>query len=625
MPSDNTFEDKWQEFEAAVRSSPSVADDVMRRIAEKPIPARRRRSTRSLAMAACAAAILGIAGVTIASWIVADGPDGDTAALDPADRHAPRPTEDETPPEQTQHEGTGPRLYTPGFPDLPRAGDVATDQLDGRQETVVGTQPGSDAGVGRLTPLPNARDGERAIRVPMPNTGPDGRTGAKPFGRPSIAPAGGPDGRHGELFLEEPAQARPDAAETARSPDRELKKRRFPWGERVEGLQCRLRAEKTVWTISELKRPGGAVRCKVDFRNRSDQAWSYLYPQVANQHVEWDGRWHRMIRRIPAYMRPLPPGEVVRDVDCSIGANVILAADDSPDQSKADLAIGWHTVRTAIHFSSGDRTVKVVSNPVKIQIVRASGPAETPKGRAAASSTEPPQDEPPIEPPPLKDEPPTDAPPPVSETKAPPTEPPPPRRRKQRQKRELPWGEQVEGLQCRLRAEKTAWTISELKRPGGAVRCKVDFRNRSDGTWSYLHPQAAEQHVEWDGRWHRTIRLIPATMRPLPPGEVVRDVDCSIGADVIWAADVSPGPSKAKPAIGWHTVRTAVHFSSGDRKIKVVSNPVEIESVASDEGRATVQASLLSLAGPMYGGRPTGAPIPRERASAAAHWPCKPH
>ena len=105
-----------------------------------------------------------------------------------------------------------------------------------------------------------------------------------------------------------------------------------------------------------------------------------------------------MIRLIPAIMRPLPPGEVVRDVDCSVDADVIWAADDSPGPSKARPVVGWHTVRTAIHFSSCDRIVKVVSNPVKIRIVDASELAGTRRGQETEPSTDPPQDEP-IEPP----------------------------------------------------------------------------------------------------------------------------------------------------------------------------------------------------------------------------------
>jgi type II secretion system protein G len=223
---------------------------------------------------------------------------------------------------------------------------------------------------------------------------------------------------------EEAPRAPTAAAGTARSEEKGPKQE-LPWGEPVEGLQCRLRADKVTWTLSELKQPGGAVRCKVDFRNRSNVAWSYLHPPLASQHVEWDGKWHVMRRRIPATLRPLEPGEAVRDVDFFVGADVIWAANDSPDRAEPNLAIGWHTIRAAIGFESGDRQIKVVSNPVKIRIIGAHAPPRPHQKQTVTPPAEPTEDEPPTEPPPLTNELPRDAPPHVSEPGAPAKEPSP--------------------------------------------------------------------------------------------------------------------------------------------------------------------------------------------------------
>ena len=137
MSSNKTFADKWREFEAAVSSAPSVADDVMRHIEEKPIPARRREWSRSLAaMAACAVAIVCVLGVTIAVWAVIGARDRDTVALNSANDHLPRPIEKDassshphTVPhrngeprsDQTQDVGSSPKVFTPMTPDPSRS------------------------------------------------------------------------------------------------------------------------------------------------------------------------------------------------------------------------------------------------------------------------------------------------------------------------------------------------------------------------------------------------------------------------------------------------------------------------------------------------------------------------
>jgi len=199
MPSDKTFEDKWQKFEAAVSSAPSVADDVMRHIEERPIPVRRRQWVRSPAMVACAATILGIVGVTVAAWIVAGGRDRDTVALHSAnstDRQLPR-SADVIPLEQTQDEGSGQEhFHEAASVDPPLAGDVENDSVDRHLGDVVSTQPGAAPGAVRLTPSPDTTDGQaRETRVPIPNTHPERRDGREPFGLPAVGTAGSPDGR----------------------------------------------------------------------------------------------------------------------------------------------------------------------------------------------------------------------------------------------------------------------------------------------------------------------------------------------------------------------------------------------------------------------------------------------
>ena len=91
MRNDRTFEDKLQRFEAAISSAPSVADDVMQRVRDKPIPVRRRRWTHRPATMACAVSVVCLVGAVIGGWIVAGGRDSVNVALNSGDQHSSEP------------------------------------------------------------------------------------------------------------------------------------------------------------------------------------------------------------------------------------------------------------------------------------------------------------------------------------------------------------------------------------------------------------------------------------------------------------------------------------------------------------------------------------------------------
>jgi len=165
------------------------------------------------------------------------------------------------------------------------------------------------------------------------------------------------------------SQAPTAAAETAQSEEKGPE-RESPWGEPVEGLQCRLRAEKVIWTLSEMNQQrGGGALLKVDFRNGSRQAWQYSHPPAAFLDIQWDGTWHHLSLPTAATSRLLRPGQVVENVSYTLGGDLMYGGDDASTSLAGSFTVGPHTVRVASQFLSGEMRVKVVSNPLKIEIV----------------------------------------------------------------------------------------------------------------------------------------------------------------------------------------------------------------------------------------------------------------
>ncbi len=70
MKDDSVLHDTLQQLQTEVTSTPSIVDDVMRRIEQKPMPARCRGWNRTKVVAVCTAAAACLA-VAIGVWIVA--------------------------------------------------------------------------------------------------------------------------------------------------------------------------------------------------------------------------------------------------------------------------------------------------------------------------------------------------------------------------------------------------------------------------------------------------------------------------------------------------------------------------------------------------------------------------
>ena len=160
------------------------------------------------------------------------------------------------------------------------------------------------------------------------------------------------------------------------------------WGRAVEGVQVRLRADKSTWT------EGAEPQFSADVRNlgtrnllvyRAGRFWT-------SSELEIDGRWYR--RPLPEHNYRPPLSDLVpgRQFDkILVNLRRGWSAVDSPSQDAGEtgvtlsdgqlkLAPGKHTIRVAPTMPlNGDRPgdhVRAISNPVEIEIVPVEPAAE---------------------------------------------------------------------------------------------------------------------------------------------------------------------------------------------------------------------------------------------------------
>ena len=134
------------------------------------------------------------------------------------------------------------------------------------------------------------------------------------------------------------------------------------WGEAVEGVQCRLWADKFVWKHRE------TPIFKADVRNNGMRE---LFVARAQQlcELQFDGQWYWWTGEIAVKSSAFGPGRQYNDIPISLVENWRSKEGYKP----LKLDAGKHTVRVAfianpIGKNSGP-AVRVVSNPVEIEIL----------------------------------------------------------------------------------------------------------------------------------------------------------------------------------------------------------------------------------------------------------------
>jgi len=145
----------------------------------------------------------------------------------------------------------------------------------------------------------------------------------------------------------------------------------------------------------------------------------------------------------------------------------------------------------------------------------------------------------------------------------------------------LPWGEAVKGVQCRLRAKRSAWQVGQWP------DLQADLRNRGKRKltmgvcpWSW--------DIQCDGVWYHAAARYSGDIRILSiePGRQENGIPLYVEARWHWRSKARNRPLALKT--GKHTMRVAFRVAlAGLGDCMVVSNPVAIEVVPAGKGPAT--------------------------------------
>ena len=207
-----------------------------------------------------------------------------------------------------------------------------------------------------------------------------------------------------------------------------------PWGEVVNGVRVRLRASRTAWSATDVP------TFTIDLTSEKERPLPYG-PVHDEFQLQFDGTWYR---HVGPDIRSLAPSPATRREGIHLALSP-RAWRQTPGGPLLDLVPGRHTVRVAFLVADGGgegrEPARAVSNAVEIDIV----PAE-------------------------------------ARLKAPDQEP--------------AWGEQVENLQCRIRAEKAAWTAGTVPKLFGDLRVY-------DMSFPALATASENWEIEIDGKWHK--------------------------------------------------------------------------------------------------------------------------
>ncbi|MHC4559344.1 MAG: HEAT repeat domain-containing protein [Planctomycetota bacterium] len=291
------------------------------------------------------------------------------------------------------------------------------------------------------------------------------------------------------------------------------------WGESVEGLQVWLRTDKMVWRMGE------TPTFSLDLRNNGKKVFNYVRIMEAHCRIEYDGQWYIWADpiMISAPTWPLRPGI---QVNGAIKVKLVKSwGIKMGGKERLELTPGRHMVR--VRFTPGGGEVQAVSNPVEIEILAVGVKPAIMEG--------------------------------VKQIDV------------------LSWGEAVEGVQCRLRADKQIWKTNET------VTFKADIRNQGNKRWG-IGPERWKRkfcEVEFDGAWHSW--PYPASVH-LPDGVLQENHQFN---DVLIPLDERLGGVNVTP--GRHVVRVAFFREPVNPANRVVSKPVEIEILPTEKSDVQVE------------------------------------
>jgi hypothetical protein len=130
----------------------------------------------------------------------------------------------------------------------------------------------------------------------------------------------------------------------------------------------------------------------------------------------------------------------------------------------------------------------------------------------------------------------------------------------------IPWSEAVEGLQCRLRADRAVWKVGELP------TFRLDVRDLGKRDLE-MHAAQAACKLEIDGAWFDWQGPVSILGGTWPAGREYEDFEVRVTLEARW--ERGNKPIELKP--GKHKVRVAYVTLDRKQPVRVVSNAVEIQ------------------------------------------------
>ncbi len=156
----------------------------------------------------------------------------------------------------------------------------------------------------------------------------------------------------------------------------ELKPRPGAWGTAVEGVHCRLRADKLEWKV------GDTLTFKADVWNRGERELLVCQSQSLCE-LEFDGQWYAWAGEVDVKSSGFGPGRHYGDIPIALDEHWQSKQDHKP----LPLSVGEHSVYVAFTAPSAkpgeEAPVRFISNRVEIEIVPAE-PSLPPTGQPAA-------------------------------------------------------------------------------------------------------------------------------------------------------------------------------------------------------------------------------------------------
>ena len=294
------------------------------------------------------------------------------------------------------------------------------------------------------------------------------------------------------------------------------------WGQGEKGIQARMCPLRSAWQA------GQTPKLSLEVRNRGETAWSTVGLRHSfGYRLEWDGQWYERSDLPPGYGGNDPPLDPGGQVKVEVGLDRAWVPVKGEKRSPLALTPGRHVARMHVqvgppHDQSPQRA-QAVSSPVEIEILPANAKPAAPAATGAEAAK--------------------------------PAEP--------------PWGEAAEGVQARLRADKTVWNAGEVP------AFKADVRNTGNRQLGLARAQQVCE-LELDGvefSWAGEVAVISGVF---PPGAEFDGIEISLGQ--FWAS--KKGGLPLKLTVGKHRLRVKFFVTTPpgtSHKViaSVVSNPVD--------------------------------------------------